>query len=374
MLFLWENLQKIGRTVETKAEKEPNIKYNITNRSPSIAGDYASPTYALLRVNGVNDAYVLGNAEGDGLLTVTTVEDVAAKATALVQVNNTDAVITDESDENIRKISVMLSVDAMKENNRMGEAIRFAAGYISYTPYLESFSDTTFKVIKYNNPENMLAYYEIVADESLIRTTGKIELPIDYLSEKIKNTSCLSVYGSVDGVTWENVKASYDSSLIRMVYKGRLYRYIKLEETKYPFNDIEDHFAKKEIIALHSAGIIDSNDSFRPDEYITLDELSTLLNKRFSTGEYAEKSNEPVTREKAAEVICKLMGYNAINVGLAVSAMQTFKDYNSIGNDFKIYVGMLYNEKIFKGDTNGNLNPKENLTRAEAVIITERLK
>ena len=146
------------------------------------------------------------------------------------------------------------------------------------------------------------------------------------------------------------------------------------EGLKYPFNDIEDHFAKKEIIALHSAGIIDSNDSFRPDEYITLDELSTLLNKRFSTGEYAEKSNEPVTREKAAEVICKLMGYNAINVGLAVSAMQTFKDYNSIGNDFKIYVGMLYNEKIFKGDTNGNLNPKENLTRAEAVIITERLK
>lgn len=56
---------------------------------------------------------------------------------------------------------------------------------------------------------------------------------------------------------------------------------IKSLKQRLPFNDIEDHWAKEQIIKLEEKGIINGyqDGSFRPEQYITRGELAAIVSK-----------------------------------------------------------------------------------------------
>ena len=225
--------------------------------------------------------------------------------------------------------------------------------------------------------ENVVAKYEFVCNENIGNSTGKLELPMDYLKEKIKDYACLVVLVSEDGKEWKNSGGYYDSATTStsMVMENiAVPKYAAVAKVKIPFTDISGHFAEEMIKNYYIRGILDGNAKFRPNDYITLDELVALTNKTYATGEYGEKSNKPVTREKATKVICDLMKYNAANSQKVIEGIKGFSDFADIDAQYLTSMGMLYNSKIIQGDDTKSLRPKGYITRAEAVVIMQRLQ
>lgn len=137
--------------------------------------------------------------------------------------------------------------------------------------------------------------------------------------------------------------------------------------SSYEYSDVENHWAKEQIKALATYGIGFAGGEFKPDEKITERDYLYILTKTFEPymiNDTEESSAEPVTRENAAIMMIKKMGaeqfakYNDIYV-------TPFKDVT----ENKGYIALLSAMKVVKGDTNGNFNPKNNMTRAEAACM-----
>lgn len=162
-------------------------------------------------------------------------------------------------------------------------------------------------------------------------------------------------------------------------FTGELVNYRNEPDTDtvsvYEYSDIENHWAKEHIEALASYGIGFDGGEFKPDEKITERDFMFILTKTFEPymiddvvykmdGKTEASSTEPVTRESAAVMMIKKMGadkfaqYEDIYV-------TPFKDVT----ENKGYIALLSAMKVVKGDTNGNFNPKNNMTRAEAACM-----
>lgn len=143
----------------------------------------------------------------------------------------------------------------------------------------------------------------------------------------------------------------------------------------YEYSDVDSHWAKEQIKALASYGIGFEGGEFKPDEKITERDFMYILTKTFEPymindvvykmdGKTEASSTDPVTRESAAVMMIKKMGadkfakYEDIYV-------TPFKDVT----ENKGYIALLSAMKVVKGDTNGNFNPKNNMTRAEAACM-----
>jgi len=384
-VITFDGWQNVYRTIETVEAEEPNVQVTTSNKSVWYTGTPGGAIkFGLASVDGPNDIRILGNAEGDFILKVATIEDVVATDTALVQVNAREASVTEENTNEYRKISVSMKEEDLNKKISNGDMIRFAGGYAAFSPHRATLKsdDALFEVVKYNNPEtsgieNALAKYKFSCDGNLDKARGKLELPLDYLSESIKDYDSLSVLISEDGIEWKNSGAYYNSeaSSESLVMENiTVPQYAVIVEANIPFVDISGHFAEKEIKKYYIRGILDGNEYFRPNDFITLDELSSLINKTHKSGEYAEKSNLPITREKAATVICELMKYNAVNTEKVIDGIKGFSDFEDVDTACAASMGMLCNSKVIQGDDTNSLRPKGYITRAEAVVIMERLK
>lgn len=144
----------------------------------------------------------------------------------------------------------------------------------------------------------------------------------------------------------------------------------------YEYSDVENHWAKEQIKALATYGIGFDGGEFKPNEKITERDFLYILKKTFEPYRFDEvvykmdgsneeaSSTEPVTRENAAVMMIKKMGadkfakYEDIYV-------TPFKDVT----ENKGYIALLSAMGVVKGDTNGNFNPKNNMTRAEAACM-----
>lgn len=89
--------------------------------------------------------------------------------------------------------------------------------------------------------------------------------------------------------------------------------------------------------------------------------------------EYENRYNDNLTRERAAEILVKLDSYlfGSIQEEYALKAGPIlFKDYTMIGHYFKIPAAKMALRGIMVGGANGNFNPTQPITRAEAGKIT----
>lgn len=171
----------------------------------------------------------------------------------------------------------------------------------------------------------------------------------------------------------------------------------------FAYTDIENHWAKKNIESLSRINVIKgySDETFRPDEYITRAELITIVNRLLkntnqsykyipdvgSNDWYSEeirkavysgivqgndegmiRPNDYITREEAVLIlqrafVKKLPAYNTFS----------YKDINEVSTWSKEAFYTFMNMGYISGYDDNTVKPKDNITRAEIVKIINNI-
>jgi len=135
------------------------------------------------------------------------------------------------------------------------------------------------------------------------------------------------------------------TALIVNIYettKGTVAKYESL------FDDIDSSVYKTAVEKAKSIGIIDGTSStkFTPDGLLT--------------------------REQAAKILCNVI--SIINgVELELDGTPKYFDSGDISNWATGFIAYAQENKIMMGDSTGRFNPRNSLTREEALIVAERL-
>ena len=171
-----------------------------------------------------------------------------------------------------------------------------------------------------------------------------------------------------------------------------------------PFNDIENHWAKNEIIDFANKGYLNgrSDGKFYPNDTITRAEFVKVINKMFGLtktsgvtfsdvpdgywakteidiaftngvakgyGEGKFKPDAPITRQEAIKMIANYLKISDTNH----DKISTFPDYNQIADWAKNELEAAVEKGYIKGN-GGMILPKANMSRAEAVTMLSRIK
>lgn len=157
------------------------------------------------------------------------------------------------------------------------------------------------------------------------------------------------------------------------------------------FIDIENHWAKENIIKLYQNNVINgySDNTFRPNEKVTVAEflkmiivsqdyeivrdgkkawpdfyISTAKENNLLKKDFADY-NASITRYEVVDIISKTLDLTSID-----KAKNKFKDINQ---EYKNNVLKLVELDILKGYSDKTFRGENNITRAEAVTIIDRL-
>lgn len=178
------------------------------------------------------------------------------------------------------------------------------------------------------------------------------------------------------------------------------------EEIKSKFTDIEGHWAEKSIIKMYEAGYVNgvSDELFVPDKEVTRAEFIAMLvrmmgikaedNGYFSdvlkdawysepasaayehgiiTGSEGKfRPDSIVTREEMAKMVVNV--YECLANEKINAASSDFTDYDLISDWAKEYVNKAFEKGFIKGMSDGTFSPKSGTTRAQAVVVLERLR
>ena len=172
------------------------------------------------------------------------------------------------------------------------------------------------------------------------------------------------------------------------------------------FRDIESHWAKDTIIQFLNEGYVNGypNGTFNPNGKITRAEFVNIVNNYFGYEEravvpfddvnnpdswyYKDVSiavkagyingktptifapNDSITRQEVAKILTTIKNNKDTNY----DKLNKFKDGNTTAEWAKPYVEGAIEAGYLNGDTEGNLNPTSNITRAEAVTMLSRVK
>lgn len=175
-------------------------------------------------------------------------------------------------------------------------------------------------------------------------------------------------------------------------------------------SDVNNHWAKASIEEFVNKGYINGyeDNTFKPDNSITRAEFIKIVNKYFGYKYYSDrdysninqgydvskndwfykdicaartigyingysdgtmKPNSYITREEAAKIISTIKYIYDEDL----DKINNFNDRNNISKWADGYVEGVVEAGYFKGDYNKNLNPKKNITRAEAVTMLARV-
>lgn len=197
------------------------------------------------------------------------------------------------------------------------------------------------------------------ADEAADKMFGMVLYNINYVSELENKTGCLYIPDdnpSVDPFTGE-----------KLDYKGE-----PMQDIEMAYTDIDGHYAQEIIERLAVYGIGFEGGEFKPDEKITHKDYSDFLEKAFGrvyidarndSAENNEEDNSPVTRAQAA-----VMMIDALGVG-EYAAYDIYKQPFADVSENTGYIAILAAMGVVQGDENGNFNPDNDITRAEAAIM-----
>lgn len=175
------------------------------------------------------------------------------------------------------------------------------------------------------------------------------------------------------------------------------------EQGTATLNDVKGHWSEKDVNVLLEKKIItgDENGNFSPDssikrsEFLALairamgvelveykggysdvkkdDWFSSLVQTAVEYGIISQDSNfrpnDLVKREEMAKMTASVL---KIEVNTEADA-GNFKDNDSISDWAKPYIEAAFKAELIKGDENGNFNPAQGATKAEAATIIKRL-
>lgn len=158
----------------------------------------------------------------------------------------------------------------------------------------------------------------------------------------------LSRLGILDSIGGESFEP--DKSITRGEFTAMLVRGAKLSGEGGQFPDVsEDHPFAKEISAAKKKGIAmgDENGNFNPDANITRQDISAL--------------------------VCRTLKLLGKIQPAEASVLEPFRDGGDISDYAVDTMAAVVRAKLIKGDDRERLNPKKNMTRAEAAVLIERV-
>lgn len=177
------------------------------------------------------------------------------------------------------------------------------------------------------------------------------------------------------------------------------------------FKDIQDHWAKASIERLLSKQIVQGTTAgtFQPNADVTRAQFISLLVRAFGGAQgstkptpfsdvkaaswYADevaigqqagwiggygdgtfRPNHTISREEMAVMLARVIQqlYSSDTVS-STDSLRAFRDGSQISSWAKASVALLMSEKLINGDQAGNFNPKRTASRAEAVVLIDRI-
>ncbi len=182
-----------------------------------------------------------------------------------------------------------------------------------------------------------------------------------------------------------------------------------LEDTtnKYPFSDIQTHWAKDYILYLYDEGIVNGKyeNAFAPQDFVTRAEIAKLICTAFKiplnitdnyfndvnkddwfspyvnalykysitkgAGDGMYLPNQPITREELSTLLIRL--YEKEYGVISDFNDSSFYDFHLISSWAQEAVNKAVYTGLVKGDNDNFFNPKNNATRAEAATLIYRL-
>lgn len=211
----------------------------------------------------------------------------------------------------------------------------------------------------------------------------------------LNNQNSLYDMTDVKGISY---KASQETNLVEK----------ENEESGLSFNDISSHWAKEQIEASKGLGITNGKANFKPDNAITraefavamvnalgltIDENNLVSFEDVNSGAWYNKAvliaasngiisgngdgtfspDANIERQAAMAIIKKVAElYNMESAKADEIALNNFTDTNKIATWAKDAVLFNVNNGIIVG-SNGNIAPVDNITRAESIIIVNKL-
>ncbi len=149
-------------------------------------------------------------------------------------------------------------------------------------------------------------------------------------------------------------------------YNGEVYK----ETKSYSYLDIKDNKEYRNVLLLADMNIGFEGDNFLPTKEITLGEFNELLNKvgygYTDSSKLGKNANNPITKEELAQTIIVQMRLEKVS---QLSGIYTtgFADEASIDKKYLGAVALAKGYGIISADANNYFNPKNKVTRLEAV-------
>lgn len=150
-------------------------------------------------------------------------------------------------------------------------------------------------------------------------------------------------------------------------YDGTVYKKVQ----PFVYEDIENKPENREILLLADMKIGFEGNKFYPDQNITVSEFNTLLSQvgyGYNTGDSSSTDNRSITREQIAFNFIDKLGLKKMARLKGIYATG-YVDESNINPNYLGAVALAKGYGIMEAEAGNNFNPKDNVTRAEAVHL-----
>lgn len=151
-------------------------------------------------------------------------------------------------------------------------------------------------------------------------------------------------------------------------YNGEVYE----DKDEKHYNDILGFWAERDIKLITDLNVTFEGESFMPSKMISEEEFLDMLNKLGFYRNNDEDAKSSLTRVDAIKIIIDSLGLSKV-AELKDIYNVDFNDVSLISKDDIGYVALARGLGIISGDNLGNVNPDNNVTRVEAVIMALNL-
>lgn len=241
-------------------------------------------------------------------------------------------------------------------------------------------NDSDWTTNTYKNPIYLTAGKHIL----------KYEILVAHYSHYFTLNNAEMLSDAVNAVTGLN-DANYDEG-VRVIGTGHKEPEVA-KDYAVPFTDISDHWAALTIRRLYRLGEIKgrSETEYVPNGNLTVKEAVLLSGRALDADTVADESewyevalekniisadedvNRLATREDFFAILMRTYVTSRGKFEVTVEAESKTKDLNLVDDTNLVYILGAIEKGYVKGDENGNLNPKNNITRAEAAEIIYRI-
>lgn len=222
-----------------------------------------------------------------------------------------------------------------------------------------------------------------------------------------KTTGGTSGTNTTGGSTNTNTSTSNTTNKSHVGSVGASIELPEVETATSYFKDLTNHWAKNTVQYIYSYGLISGygDETVRPDNRASRAEFVSMITRMLNLGAtptsdykdvseddwYAEAvaaavanglisgytdgtfhPNATITREEAMVIAARVLQYLNVDIESNTAALNSFADQNQISSWAKDAVATLVSAGIMTG-SNGRINPKANITRAEICVIMQKI-